>query len=64
MAEVLDDLLGLPATLGAVDILEGRQCAPVDELGRPHHPIECPGLQDYKVVCVPRDIDGLMLVMH
>ena len=27
VAEVLD-LLGLPVTLGAVDVQEGRQCAP------------------------------------
>ena len=34
VAEVLDDLLGLPMTPGAVDVLEGRQCAPGDALGR------------------------------
>ena len=28
VAEVLDDLLGLPATPGVVGVLEGRQCAP------------------------------------
>ena len=28
-------------TLGAVGILEGRQCAPRDALERPHHPLEC-----------------------
>ena len=33
VAEVLDDLLGLPLTLGAVDVLEGRQCIPGDALG-------------------------------
>jgi hypothetical protein len=32
VAEVLDDL-GLPVTPGAVDVLEGRQCAPTDALG-------------------------------
>ena len=30
VAEVLDDLLGLPVTPGAVEVLEGRQCAPGD----------------------------------
>ena len=34
---VLDDLLSLPVTPGAVDVLEGRQCAPGDAFGRPHH---------------------------
>ena len=28
VAEVLNDLLGLPLTLSAVNVLEGRQCAP------------------------------------
>ena len=32
-AEVLDDLLGLPVTPGAIDILEGRKGAPGDALG-------------------------------
>ena len=27
-------------TLGAVGVLEGRQYAPGDTLGRPHHPLE------------------------
>ena len=44
VAEVLDDLLGLPVTSGAVDSLEGRQCAPGDTLGRPHHPLESPAV--------------------
>ena len=30
VAEVLDDLLDLPVTLGAVDVLKGRQFAPGD----------------------------------
>ena len=30
MAEILDDLLGLPVTPGAVDVLEGRQYVPGD----------------------------------
>jgi hypothetical protein len=30
VAEVLDDLLGLAVTLGAVDCLKGRQCVPGD----------------------------------
>ena len=28
VVDVLDDLFGLPMTLGAVGVLEGRQCAP------------------------------------
>ena len=42
MAEGLDDLLGLPVTPGAVDVLEGSQCAPGDALGRQHHNLESP----------------------
>ena len=34
VVEVLDDLLGLPVTPGAVGILEDRQCAPGDALGK------------------------------
>jgi hypothetical protein len=33
VAEVLEKFLGLPVILGAVDVMEGRQCAPVDALG-------------------------------
>ena len=44
VAEVLDDLFGFPVTPGAVDVLEGRQCAAGDELSRPHHPLECPAV--------------------
>ena len=33
VAELLDELLGLPVTPGAADVLEGRQCASGDELG-------------------------------
>ena len=40
MVDVLDDLFGHPVTSGAVGVLEGRQCAPCDALGRPHHPLE------------------------
>jgi hypothetical protein len=46
VAEVLDDLLGLPVTLGAVDVLEGRQCGPGDALGLPHHPLKRPVIAD------------------
>jgi hypothetical protein len=35
VVDVLDDLFDLPVTLGAVDVLEGRQCAFGDALGRP-----------------------------
>jgi hypothetical protein len=52
VVEVLDDLLGLPVTLGALDVLEGRQCAPGDALGRPHHPLESPAVAD-GAVAVP-----------
>ena len=40
MAEVLNDLLGLPLTPSSVNVLEGRQYAPGDALGCPHHPLE------------------------
>ena len=40
--DVLDDHFGLPVTSGAVGVLEGRQCAPGDALGRPHYPLESP----------------------
>jgi hypothetical protein len=40
VVDVLVDLFGLPVTSGAVDVLEGRQCAAGDVLGRPHHPLE------------------------
>jgi hypothetical protein len=33
VTEVLDHLLGLHVTLGAVDVVEGRQCTPGDSLG-------------------------------
>ena len=42
MVVVLDDLFGLPVTPGAVGVLEGRQCAHGDALGRPQHPLESP----------------------
>ena len=42
MVDVLDDLFGLPVTSGALGVLEGRQCAPCDALGRPDHPLEIP----------------------
>ena len=31
-------------TSGAVGVLEGRQCAPGDALGKPHHPLEKPAV--------------------
>ena len=40
MVDVLDDLFGILVTSGAVGVLEGRQCAPGDALGRPHHSLE------------------------
>ena len=39
VTEDLDDLLGLPLTPGAVDVLEGRQFDPGDPLGCLHHPL-------------------------
>ena len=35
VVDVLDDLFDLPVTSGAVGVLEGRQCATDDALGRP-----------------------------
>ena len=42
MARVLMafDIFGLPVTLGAIGVLEGRHCAPGDVFGRPHHILE------------------------
>ena len=42
--DVLDYLFGLPVTSGAVGVMEGRQCAPSDVLGRPHHPLKSPSV--------------------
>ena len=42
MVVVLDDIFGLPVTLGAVCVLEGRSFFPGDVLGRPHHSLESP----------------------
>jgi hypothetical protein len=44
VAEVLDDFLGLLATTGAVDVLEGRQCTPGDRLSRPRYCLESPAV--------------------
>jgi hypothetical protein len=44
VVDVLDDLFGIPVTLGAVGVLKGRQCAPSDALDRPHHPLESPAV--------------------
>ena len=52
MVFVLNDLFGLPVTLGAEGVLEGRKCAPGDALGRPHHPLESPAVAG-GVVAVP-----------
>ena len=35
---------GLPVTSGAVGVLEGRQGAPSDAMGSPHHPLESPAV--------------------
>jgi hypothetical protein len=42
LVDVLDNLFGLPVTSSAVGVLECRQYAPGDALGRPHHPLESP----------------------
>ena len=42
---VLEYFFGLPVTSGAVGVLEGRQCAPGDALGRPHHTLESPAVE-------------------
>ena len=44
VVDVLNDIFGLPVTSGAVGVLEGRQCAPDDALGRPHIPLESPAV--------------------
>ena len=54
VAEFLDDLLGLPVKPGTVDVLEGRQCALSDALGRPHHPLESSEVAD-GAVALPGD---------
>ena len=46
VAKVLNDLIGLPVTPGAVGVLDGGQCAPGDALARPHHPLESPAVAD------------------
>jgi hypothetical protein len=57
LAEVLDDLFGLPVKLGAVDVLKGRKCALADALGRTHHPLEL----QYEAVIQP---DRMLSVVH
>jgi hypothetical protein len=49
MAWTKNNDLGLPVTPGAEDVLEGRQRAPDDALGRPHHPLESPAVVDSAV---------------
>ena len=44
MVDVLNDPFGLPVTLDAVGVLEGKQFAPGDVLGRPHHRLESPAV--------------------
>ena len=44
MDVVLDDLFGLPVTVCAVGVFDGRLLAPVDALGRLHHPLESPAV--------------------
>ena len=42
-------------TPGAVGVLEGRQCAPGEALGRPHHPLESPSVAGSAVAVPGRD---------
>ena len=44
VVDFLDDIVGLPVSSGAVGVLEGKQCAPGDALGRLHHPLESPAI--------------------
>ena len=44
VVDVLDYLFDRPLTSDAEGVLEGRQCAPVDALGRPYHPLESPAV--------------------
>jgi hypothetical protein len=41
LKDILDYLFGLPVSSGAVGVLECRQRAPGDALGRLHHPLAC-----------------------
>ena len=61
MVDVLDDLFGLPVMSGAVGVLEGRQCAPGDALGRPHHPWLWAVQLPYQVVIQP---DRMISIVH
>ena len=47
-------------TPGAVDVLEGRQGAPGDVLGRPHQPLESPAV----AVAVPVGYRALLRLLH
>ena len=62
MAQVVDVL---PVTSGAVGVLEGRQCAPCDALGRPHHPLESPAVVG-SAVSIPDWIqpDRMLSIVH
>ena len=44
VVDVLDDLFDLPVTSCAVYVLESRQFALGDALGRPHHLLESPAV--------------------
>ena len=63
VVDILGDLFGLPVTSGAVGVLEGRQCAPGDALGRPHHPLESPVVVGGAVVVPGSDTADRMLSM-
>ena len=56
MVDVLDDIFGLPVTSGGAGILEGRQCARGDALGRLHHPLESSAVEGGAVAIPSGDI--------
>ena len=55
VVDVLDDPFGIPVTLGTVGVLECRQGAPGDALGRLHHSLESPAVAGCAVPVQGRD---------
>ena len=64
MVDVVDVPFGFPVTSSAVGVLEGRQCAPGDALGRSHHPLESPVLRavqlPYQAVIQPNRMHSIV----
>jgi hypothetical protein len=58
--DVLDDLFGLPLTLGAVGVLE----APGDVLGRSHHPLESLGSNEFGAYTIIKGFFSIMDTLH